>query len=204
MIITDYASLITAALNNVHRSDAALTSQMDRLVQLAEQEIFRELPLLPLETSVSGTTGSVIAYPAGIGQIERLSVNMYGVDTTLDYVSPAAYRPSGAGQPCSFVVENQTIILIPAPAAPYSYTLQYLADLTPLTSVNTTNWLVLNAPDLYFYALNVQVAIWTKDTEEQAQNIPLYQRALDSVQRKDRRKQLPMRGGLQIRPRYTR
>jgi len=202
--ITDYASLIAAALNNAHRNDAALTSQMDRLVQLAEMEMFRELPLLQLETTSTGTTGSTIPYPSGLGQIERLSVSLYGGDATLDYVSPAAYRPSGVGQPCSFVVENETIRLIPSPAAAYAYTLYYTADLSPLSTSNTTNWLVLNAPDLYFYALNVQVAIWTKDTEEQAQNIPLYQRSMDSVQRRDRRRQLPARGGLQIRPRYTR
>lgn len=204
MIINDYSSLVTAALNNAHRNDAQLTGQMDRLVQLAEMEMFRELPLLQLEATASGATGSTIAYPAGLGQIERLSVNMYGSDTTLDYVSPAAYRPSGVGQPCAYVVENSVITLLPGPAGPYTYTLYYIADLSPITAVSPTNWLILNAPDLYFYALNIQVAIWTKDAEEQAQNIPLYQRAMDSVQRRDRRRQLPMRGGLQIRPRYTR
>lgn len=199
--IVDYASLVTAALNNAHRSDAQLTSQMDRLVQLAEMEMFRELPLLQLEATATGVTGSTISYPVGLGQIERLSVNMYGRDTTLDYVSPAAYRPSSVGQPCAYVVENRVITLLPAPASPYAYTLYYIADLSPITAASPTNWLILNAPDLYFYALNIQVAIWTKDAEEQAQNIPLYQRAMDSVQRKDRRRQFAARGSLQIRPR---
>ena len=202
--ITDYSTLIAASLNNAHRSDTALTSQMDRLVQLAEMEIFRELPLLSLEKTATGVTGTTIPYPAGLGQIQRLNVNLYGVNTTIDYVSPAGYRPSALGAPWNYVVENQVITLIPAPSAPYAYELHYLADLSPITLANPTNWLITNAPDVYFYALNIQVAIWTKDTEEQAQNIPLYQRSIDSVQRQDRLVQLPARGGLKIRTRVCR
>jgi len=202
-LITDYSSLVAAALDNAHRTDAKLTAAMDRLVQLAEMEIFREMPLLQLELTQTGATTAQIPYPPGLAKIERISVNTYGVDTTLDYVAPAAYRPSGVGEPCTYVVENRIINLIPAPAGPYTYTLYYIADFSPISVSNPTNWLITNAPDVYFYALNIQVSIWTKDQEEQAQNIPLYQRAMESVQSKDRRRQFPARGGMRIRSRFS-
>lgn len=203
-IISDYNSLIAAALSNVHRNDTALTSQMDRLVQLAEAEIFRDMDLLQLETSATGTAASTIPIPAGAANIDRISVSMNTNDISLDYAVVGQRRSSVVGPSWGYFIENGVIKLNPVPDSPYAYTIYYIANLAPLSISNPTNWMILNAPDVYFYALNIQVAVWTKDQEEQAQNIPLYQRAMDSVIRQDRNRNYPLKGGLQIRPRNAR
>ncbi len=202
-VITDYASLQVDAAKEAQRRD--LASMMPTLIQSAEFAIFRDLALHELDTTATGTTsGDTIPIPAGSAAIERISLAVNGRDYTLDYSTMAGASPSSAGVPVWYTVENGAIRLIPAPAGPYTYTIHYAANLEPLSDTNTTNWLLLNAADVYLYRTCVQIGIHTHDDPLIQRHMQLYSDALDSVRRKDERARLTRKGGLQIRPRGCR
>lgn len=204
-MITDYATLQTAVIDATHRAD--LTSRMPTFVQLAEFEVFRELSLRITEMKASGTTsGDTIAFPAALAQIARVEIEANGRRYTLDYTSPNGIEGLTVGPdiPSRFAVEDGSIRLLPAPGGPYAYGVYFMPLLTALSDSNTTNWLILNAADVYLHATAKQVAIWAEDQELFAKHEPLLQAAMDGVQRYSERQRLPAAGGLQIKPRRAR
>lgn len=206
-MITDFASLQAAVASSIHRTgDAALLAEMPRFVQMAEMDISRNLRLRQTESTVTGTTsGATIAIPPGMDALERLSIISYGRDFTLDYTSPNGLESlSIANLSSRYTVENGVIRLLAPPAGNYAYTLYIVPNLSPLSAANPTNWLILNAPDVYLYGTLIQVAAWTKDDAEFARNNPLYSQAMESIRNQDENKRLPMSGGLQIKPRRAR
>lgn len=207
MNITDFASLQTAVASDLHRpTDAALLAEMPRFVQLAETDILRALVLRQVETSITGTTsGAVIALPVGLNQIERIGIDVQGAAYTLDYLSPNGLeRLSYPGQPHGYTVENNAIKLLTPPAGPYAYTIYLVPQLVALSAANPTNWLLTNAPDVYFYATLAQAAGWTRDDATMAKASAGYAASIDGVRQKDARLRLPASGGLQIKPRGIR
>ena len=143
----NYNDLKNAIANYTHRDD--LTDKLPTFIQLAEAHIFRELSLNEIEISVTSTTsGSTITLPADFGQVSRLTITYQGREMTID----SAINPdvsTTAGFPASYTLENNVLRLFPAPADAYSYTLFYIPSITGLSDANTTNWLSINAPDLY-------------------------------------------------------
>jgi len=203
-MIVNYATLQAAVASALHRAtDTLLLAQMPRFIQLAELDIFRELPLRQIETSASGTTvGATIAIPAGTASIERLSVVTNGRDYSLDYTSPNGIDAlATASLPTRYTVENGAIRLLSPPAGNYAYTLYLIPDLTPLSVATPTNWLISNAPDVYYYAVKSQAESWSQDPQSAAESMGMSERAVASIRRKDERRRFPVSGGLQIKPR---
>lgn len=207
MIIADYASLQTAVASDLHRpTDALLLAELPRFVQLAETDILRALVLRQVETSVTGTTsGATIPLPVGLNQIERISLDYGGSAYTLDYTGPNGVEAlSYPGLPTRYTVENGAIKLLSPPAGAYSYTIYLVPQLVPLSVSNPTNWLLTNAPDVYFYATLAQAAGWTRDDATMAKAAAGYAAAIEGVRAKDARLRFPASGGLQIKPRGVR
>lgn len=202
-MITDYASLQSEAAKEAQRRD--LTSMMPTLIQRAEMAIFRDLALHELDTVASGVASGTIPMPAGSAAIESISLSINGRDEAMDYTPmTGSVLTAAVGRPVYYTLENGQIRLIPAPAGPYPYTIHYAANLEPLSDTNTTNWLLLNAADVYLYRTCVQIGIHTHDDPLTQRHMQLYSDALDSVRRKDERARLTRKGGLQIRPRGCR
>ena len=204
MSIVDYTTLQAAVASALHRpTDTLLLAEMSRFIQLAEMDIFRELPLRQIETSATGTTtGPIIAIPAGTASIERLSIVTNGRDYSINYTSPNGVKNlSFADLPTRYTVENGAIRLLAPPAAAYAYTLFIIPDMTALSASNPTNWLILNAPDVYYYAVKSQAESWSLDAPAAAESIGMSEKAVASIRRKDERRRFPVSGGLQIKPR---
>lgn len=204
-MITDYASLQAAVIDWTHRDD--LAARLPLFIQLAEKEIFRDLLLRLTEVAATGTTsGETIPLPAAMASLLRVEVSAYGRRFTLDYTSPNGVEGLTVSPdvPSRYTVENGAIRLLPAPPGPLAYSVFYLPLLTALSDSNTTNWLVLNAPDVYLHGTAKQLATWAEDAEMFAKETPLLQAALDSVQGFNERQRLPASGGLQIKPRRVR
>lgn len=195
----NYTELKNAIVNYTHRDD--LTAKLPTFIQLAEAHIFRELSLNEIEISVTSTTsGSTITLPADFGQVSRLTITYQGREMTID----SAINPdvsTTAGFPASYTLENNVLRLFPAPADAYSYTLFYIPAITGLSDTNTTNWLSINAPDLYLYAAALEYARDAKNLSEVQKLEPTVNTLLDSVRRHSERRGIARRGSLQIKPR---
>lgn len=199
--ISTYSTLQTAIADQIHRTD--LTTQIPRFIELAESLIFRELALNELIASATGTATETIAFPADFGSIARLELVSGSVRYTLDYTSPNGIEQltSSTGMPTRYTMETNEIRLIPAPAGTMTYALFYHPSIDPLSSTNTTNWILTNAPDLYLSASCAEACRYMEDDAGLAKYQQQTGGLLDAVRRKDERRRLSSLGALQIKPR---
>lgn len=200
-MITNYASLLVEAANAAKRRD--LASVMPSLVQRAEAALFREFELYRLTVTAAGTTtGGIIPLPLDVGAIESVAISADGRSRVLDYAPGDDGMPTaGGGTPAWYVVVPGAAQLLPKPGAEYAYTLRYAPKLTPLSEAAPTNWLLLNAPDVYLYATCVQIGIDVHDDALIVRHTQFLNNAIQSLRSQDARARLSRMGGLRFRPR---
>lgn len=184
-----YTDLKTAVAGYFNRGD--LATKVDGWIDLAESFLFREITPNSIETSVTGTATSTITLPADFSRLLRLDVDYYGTTVTLDYTT------QGNG----FVIEANTIRLVNMPEGSFDYTLYYSPKLLPLSDSNTSNWLLENGYDLYFYASALEGAKATKNAGEVNTIMPIIPALLESVKGYASRSKIPVSGSLRAKPR---
>ena len=202
MSIANYSELQSAITDLFKRTDK--TAKYPDYISLAEQTIIRQLKLRVNEATSTGTTsGNTITIPAGCARILRVRIETGNVEYMLDYASPNGIEryTIGTSLPSLYTVEGGAIRLLSAPSGPYGYTLFYVPDLTPLSDTNTTNWALLNAPDVYLYGSVMQAFLAAWDDPNAMKFQVLFDNAMQSVKSVDEARRLPLAGGLQIKPR---
>lgn len=179
--ITDYASLSAAVIDHTTRED--LATPMPRFVQMAEQAMKRRLRSLDLEkTTIETVTGTELTLPADFLSLKSIQVRddlerpmtAAGSFVTFDERSSVnnTYRISG------------DILTIGGlwfdPIEPIDILLTYVAKFTPL-AVGTTNWLIEEHPDVYFYGTLAQAYGHYRDMEGMAVAESAFRNALEEV-----------------------
>ena len=76
------------------------------------------------------------------------------------------------GKPNSYTILGDNVLFGPTPDSAYDYSMTYYKSFTALSDAATTNWIILNAPDLYLYGTLLQaepflmndnrVALWER------------------------------------------
>lgn len=192
-----YSTLQTDVAEYLHRTD--LTTLMPTFVRRAEAYLFRELNVKDLATSVAGTTtGEYAALPTDFGSVSKITVNYGSTEYSLDYKSES--EVSTTSVPTKYALESNQLRIFGASTG-QAYILYYIPKIPALSDSNTTNWLLTNAYDLYFYATALEAAKYTRDQQEEAKLSALVGALLDSVRRASERKGLPSTASLQIKPR---
>jgi len=170
--IQDYASLKSNVVDYQDRSsDTAFNSAFDTFVGLAEDEWSPTLMSRLMEASTSLTTASdgSVALPSDFYRYRSLTGQVNGYNQNIPMIGPAAepglYPVSSTGDGVTYArINNATLYVIPEQVQ--TVTLDYWAKPTGLTSTATTNWIVLNHPTLYFYAVIAQSCLWLKNFDE--------------------------------------
>lgn len=194
-----YATLQTGVADYLHRTD--LTEKLPGFVTLAESILFRELSIRDMAVSLDlATTNEYCDLPADFGDVVKLTVTYGSTETPLDYKSPPYSWLSGVGRPNSYTLESNQLRIFGAGTG-FAFKLYYKPKIQALSDSNTTNWLLENAYDLYFYATALEAAKYTRDQAEEAKLQGLVGALLDSVRRASERKGLPSTASLQIKPR---
>lgn len=190
-----YTELQTRADSFMHRTD--LTTLWPTFIALAESAIFRELDLREMEVSVTGTAvDGFITLPADFGFMGRLTVTVGGNEVNVEYNNRTDSYP--ATNPLTYSQENNKLRLFPA-ATNQDYKLYYTANLAPLSDSVPTNWLSINAADLYLYASCLEAAKWTRDGDQVSILTQTVAPLIDSVRNLSKRKTKPNRGNLKVR-----
>lgn len=145
--ITDYASLVSALSSWAERD---LSTDADEIIGLAEAE-FRIYfgPNYAQETSTTLTfTSGVATIPTGFQRAISMVHSSGAVVEQASYTALQQYNPYGqSGIPALYAVLGSSIYA--TPVFDGTCTFAYDAALVGLTSSNTTNWLVTNAPQAY-------------------------------------------------------
>ena len=181
MAINTYSTLKTAVANWLDRDD--LTDRMPEFISLAEATFNRVLRLRAMETTVSDTTPSGSkedALPTGYLQMREIHLATSPV-VSLAYITPEImYRiraGSTSGKPNSYTIVGDNILFGPTPDDAYSYSMTYYKSFDALADAAQTNWLILNAPDLYLYGTLLQAEPFLMNDER----VPLWERGVRQV-----------------------
>lgn len=183
MAISDYNSLVTAVSGWLHRTD--LTANIPDFIQLAEVRLARELRVWPLVTSttmvVTGSLTTTVTLPTNYME----TVNMLrGDGQEMQYV-PFSTFIRLANQPTSipwvYSVKSNVVLIAPPSSATTTMVMSYYKKEEPLTSINLTNWYVINAPDLLLYGSLLESSTFLSNDERLTTWANLYTTAADNV-----------------------
>lgn len=180
-----YSTFVTALSNElvVDPTDADFLVILPTIIDYAEQRIYRELDLLSTVTRDTGTltigTRS-FTLPSNNGRfVVTNGINVITPSATtvpdngtrvplvpvsrdvLDMIWPST---TGAAVPAMYaMITDQQIIVGPSPLA--AYTVEVIGTIRPtaLSASNTTTYLTLYLPDLFFTASMISGAAWQKN-----------------------------------------
>lgn len=192
-----YSQLQADVADYLHRND--LAGVMPTFISRAEDYLFRELNIKSLAFSISGTTtGEYAELPSDFQTVSKVTVTQGSVEYALDYKSENAVTERST--PYAYALENNQIRIFGAGTG-QAYVLYYIPKITALSDSNTSNWLLENAKDLYFYTTALEAARYIRNEAEMAALPGLVAGSLDSVRRLSERKGQPANASLQIKPR---
>lgn len=190
MAISNYSELKTAIANWLDRSD--LTSYLDDFIALAEARVSRDLRVSGMENrdSSTSTVAGTAYYDKPTSFLEAFNVQLNTSPVkSLRYVTPeqldVEYLSSVRGEPAVYTFIGDQIQLSPTPDGVYTLEIGYYKKLTGLSSSNTTNWLITNAPDVYLYACLLEATPFVQNDERLQTWVAAYSRAIESLQQSD-------------------
>jgi hypothetical protein len=180
MAINSYSTLQTAVSNWLDRDD--LSDRIPEFISLAEATFNRVLRIRAMETTLADTTPSGSKedpLPTGYLQLREIHLTTSPI-VSLAYITPEImYRirsGSISGKPTNYTILGDNILFGPTPDGAYDYSITYYKAFIALSDVAPTNWLILNAPDLYLYGTLLQaepflmndarVALWEKGVRQ--------------------------------------
>lgn len=195
MAITSYSTLQTTVGDWLNRSD--LTTVIPDFITLAEAQFNRTLrhrKMVERATATLDTEYSVM--PADWLESIRYQINTNPI-TVMEFVSPdqaamlkGAYSTSG--KPIFYSQIGQQFQVIPAPDSGSAYTgeLTYYASIPALSAGNTSNWLLVDSPDIYLYGALLQSAPYLQDDQRLNIWAAIYQRLIDDLKVSDERSRM--------------
>lgn len=166
-----YTQYVTTLANTlvVPSDDANFLAELPRIIDDAEQRVYRELDLLT--TIVRDQSGVLTAnsrnftFPQHFVVCESINYFTPAGSTTsryalvpatrefIDYTWPNEAASSSSDVPMYYaMITDQTIIVGPPPGAGYTMEVVGTIRPTPLSDSNTTTYLTLYLPDLFFAA----------------------------------------------------
>jgi hypothetical protein len=187
MAISTYTDLKTSVASWLNRDD--LTSVIPDFISLAEAGINRDLRHYKMIERADATLDSrYVQMPTDWMETVRFSItsgNTYRLelvsrDDMLEYRQKTA---DASGRPKFYANIGDTIEVFPTPDADYTMQLQYYAKTPALSDSNASNWLLLDAPDVYLYGTLIQSAPYLQDDARTQTWAALYAAALQSLQK---------------------
>ena len=199
--ITDYNSLQTSVTQYLVNSDEA--GMFDTFLKLAENRFNRELRIREMVPSSPKTyTGSWKDFELGSDFIEAIAV--YTSDNALSYMPPQKFfnlkaaHGSPSGTPEYYTIVGSEMHLAPYGTSATTTVIRY-AELTPLSSSNTTNELMPKAADLYLYGVLLEAQPFLNEQARIEEFVAFYDRAKESLLAADARARMRPGAGQRMR-----
>ena len=155
MSIANYSELNTAVANWLDRDD--LTDRIPEFIALCEARFNRLLRIRAMEYKQTASTVAGqrnLALPTGFIQMRNLQMNETPI-VPMQYVTPEIYdRLYGStltGTPQMYTIIADEIQLGPIPGSVLTIEMLFYKKFDALTSAASTNWMIINAPDVYLY-----------------------------------------------------
>jgi hypothetical protein len=196
MAITTYGQLVSAVTEWLARDqDTTLVLRIPDFITLAEAKLNRELFVPQMEkrstTTVDTTSDEpeFISLPTDFQSMISLRLSNVTGKPPLRFLGAAQvdslrYRSNNVtAQPAAYTIIGSEIELIPTPGQDYTIEMVYRAIITPLNVDNTSNWLLLQAPDVYLYGTLLETAPYLKEDSRIQTWLLGFKSAIDGLNR---------------------
>lgn len=155
MALTNYSELQTAIGDWLNRAD--LDQKIPDFIALAESTLNDVLRSADMVTSTTAAiTSGRATLPADALEIVYVQV-ADTEDEPLEQIAPQQLtmlrrtRTRDAANPRFYAIIGRQLVVTPTPSGSLSLDLDYYQRIPALTSSNTTNWLLTDAPHVYLY-----------------------------------------------------
>ncbi|HET7111731.1 MAG TPA: hypothetical protein VFI41_12740 [Gemmatimonadales bacterium] len=187
MAFDTYAHLQTEITDLLDRGD--LASKVPSWIDLVEAEIQRILQGRDMRTTVALTfdTSGAVALPADYRSPVSLTLETDAFKGPIEITTYERLQTKRGqlvnGQPLYAAVNGSNLLVAPLPDSDTAYTgvLVYDATVAPLSDTNTTNWVLTNHPDIYFYGAALHSAPYLRDDDRIPTWEKFYTKAVDQV-----------------------
>jgi hypothetical protein len=183
MAITTYAELQTNIALFLNRDD--LTAITPTFIAMAEANINRDLRHWKMEIRAE-TIFDERYETLPLDWIEASRISVDG-DTQVDLVSQAKmldYREESSdagGMPLYYTISAGQIEFYPTPDDSYDGSMIYMAKVPDLNDTDTSNWLLLDSPDVYLYGSLIHSAPYLIDDKRIGVWAGMYQNAINGL-----------------------
>ena len=195
MALSNYSELKSSIANWLNRSDLTTEIAEDFIV-LAEKDFNSKLRIRSMVTQTTITIDAETEnLPSGFLQVRDFYILNGGTKYPLKYITPAQMDQikcsSTAGMPETFTILGDNFRFAPTPGSSYTATINYYKEFDPLSSSNTTNYILTNHPSIYLYgalyhAANFLGGVEPRQVQQWQQQ---YVTALERLERNDREDQ---------------
>ncbi len=199
-----YDELVLGIADQLARSD--LGNVIPRWIRFVEVELQRDLDLRQTGKEFSGTTptsGDELHLPDDVLWVRLLRIDTNPIRTVeiVSLQTLASVRERGAGTTHAIAAAHvgNTLKVAPSFSSAYDYTLQYMAEILPLSTDNQTNDILRRAPDALFYGALMHSAPYLADDGRIQTWSALFDKSKESFKRMEWRARAGG-GPLRIRP----
>ena len=184
--VMTYDSLVENIQSYLERTDTATLDKIPLFIMLAEQIIASQIKFLgnlTVSTSTMTATQAVIDKPARWHKTVSMNVVVAGSRTPVllrKYEYLREYWPDATetGVPAYYGDYDYTHwLVVPTPAADYTFEVLYYERIQPLDSSNQTNWFTIYAPQALLYGALLQSMPFLKNDER----MPMWQANYDQI-----------------------
>ena len=191
MALDTFAGLKATIADYLNRDD--LTSAISGFITLSEAKFNRKLRVRQMVKRATATLDTqYFAFPSDFLQAKEFQLNtnpitylQYVTQNQGDYGSSSTYI--AVGKPQFYTIIGTQIQVIPTPDTGYTGELTYYGKIPALSDSNTSNWLLVYAPDLYLYGALLEASPYLKDDERLAVWSSLYINSIGDIEIADQR-----------------
>jgi hypothetical protein len=196
MSFDTYANLQTEIANYLHRTD--LTSKIPGFITLAESDISKKLRIWQLESleTLSVTQADPeVTLPSRVKDVKWVKLSGTYERLLRRMQAAAFYRLYGqqgeataqTGSPIHYFFEEDKIIVGPSPSDDYTLTALCIRMNEALSASNTTNTVLTNYPDVYFYGSLVHAFRYTRHVQRMQEAQAAFEQAVEEANRESRK-----------------
>lgn len=194
MAVSTYSDLVSAVTEWLARDqDATLVARIPDFITLCEAKLNRTLmhPKMEKRSTASVDTSDdepeFVTLPSDFQAMRRVRLSSVTGKPRLQFMAQSQledYRYSidnVTDEPIYFTIIGDEMELAPTPGEDYTLEMVYRANLSGLSSSNSTNWLIEFAPDVYLYGTLLEATPYMQQDERLAVWAAAFTSALEQL-----------------------
>lgn len=194
MAVTTYSGLVSAVTEWLARDqDSTLIARIPDFITLCEAKLNRTLlhPLMEKRSTASVDTTDdepeFVSLPSDFQSMRRVRLSSVTGKPRLEFMAQSQledYRYSidnVSDQPVYYTIVGDELELAPTPNEDYTLEMVYRANLSGISSSNSTNWLIELSPDVYLYGTLLETAAYMQQDDRVGLWAAAFTSALDQL-----------------------